>query len=66
MHSPSPGKSPVRLGGMSNGMPESDISAPSDVVGAGVEGAADLPLMYRGWLICGSSRCRLLTVTKGY
>ena len=35
MHSPSPGERPVRLGGMSSGMLESDFSAPSDVVGAG-------------------------------
>ena len=43
-------------------MLESDFSAPSDVMSAGVVGAADLPPILGlccGWLICRSSRFRL-------
>ena len=62
-HSPGPVERLVWLGGMSRGMLESDFSAPSDVMSAGVVGAADLPPLLgpcRGWLILWSSEVRLI------
>ena len=65
IHSPGSDERLVRLDEMSRGMLESDCFAPSDVMSAGVEGAADLLPMCSGWLDCRSSRFRLAPPSSG-